>query len=119
MKRTADPSAERAKIQRAVRATVSAWRTGHGVVVHCHGGTGRTGTVLGCVLRELGVQAAEVIDFLDRVHKVRGKPGWPESSWQRELVEHWKTRSTCALVARRSPRDAGRVSATTSMPRPS
>ncbi len=49
-------------------------------MVHCHGGTGRTGTVLGCVLRELGVQAAEVIDFLDRVHKARGKPGWPESN---------------------------------------
>lgn len=87
----ADPRAERVKIQRAVHATVSAWRSRQGVVVHCVGGRGRTGTVLGCVLRELGVQAAEVIDFLDRVHKARGKPGWPESSWQRNLVEHWKT----------------------------
>ncbi len=76
-------------------------------MVHCHGGTGRTGTVLGCVLRELGVQAAEVIDFLDRVHKARGKPGWPESSWQRELVEHWKTCSTCALVAEAEPEGRG------------
>jgi protein-tyrosine phosphatase len=62
MKRTADPSAERAKIQRAVRATVSAWRSGHGVVVHCYGGTGRTETVLGCVFRELGFRAAEKTD---------------------------------------------------------
>ncbi|RMH33387.1 MAG: hypothetical protein D6690_12325 [Nitrospirae bacterium] len=89
--RPKDPNAERAKIQRAVNATVLAWRSGHGVVVHCFGGRGRTGTVLGCVLRELGARAAEIIDFLDRVHKARGKPGWPESSWQGELVQHWKT----------------------------
>ena len=86
----ADPSAERAKIQRAVNAVITAWRSGHGVVVHCYGGRGRTGTVIGCVLCELGFQPAEVIGFLDRVHKTRGKPGWPESEWQRELVEHWK-----------------------------
>ncbi|MCP9448090.1 MAG: hypothetical protein NNA22_11055 [Nitrospira sp.] len=85
-----DSSAERAKIQRAVTATVSAWRSGHGVVVQCVGGRGRTGTVLGCVLRELGFQADEIIGFLDRVHKARGKDGWPESRWQRELVEQWK-----------------------------
>jgi|DewCreStandDraft_1066081.scaffolds.fasta_scaffold06648_1 hypothetical protein len=86
----AQPNAERAKVQRAVAATVTAWRAGYGVVVHCAGGRGRTGTVLGCVLRELGFQAAEVVSFLDRVHKARGKSGWPESKWQADLVEHWE-----------------------------
>ena len=86
----ADPDAERAKIQRAVNAVTTAWQSGCGVVVHCLGGRGRTGTVIGCVLRELEFQPAEVIAFLDRVHKARGKPGWPESEWQRQLVEHWK-----------------------------
>jgi protein-tyrosine phosphatase len=59
-------------------------------VVHCVGGRGRTGTVLGCVLRELGHSPGEVVDFLDRVHKARGKAGWPESPWQGQLVRDWR-----------------------------
>lgn len=39
----ADPDAERAKIQRAVTAVITAWKSGHGVVVHCLGGRGRNG----------------------------------------------------------------------------
>lgn len=81
---------EKARIKSAVTATVAAWRSGRGVVVHCVGGRGRTGTVLGCVLRELGFSEAETISFLDRVHKARGKPGWPESPWQSQLVRGWK-----------------------------
>lgn len=81
---------ERAKVRRAVVVAVAAWRSGQGVVVHCVGGRGRSGTVLGCVLRELGFEAAEAVSFLDRVHKERGKPGWPESPWQRALVENWR-----------------------------
>ena len=85
----ANEADEKAKIKRAVTATVATWRSGQGVVVHCVGGRGRSGTVLGCVLRELGFAPAEAINFLDRVHKVRGKPGWPESPWQSSLVERW------------------------------
>lgn len=81
---------EEEKIKRAVAATVSCLQLGEGVVVHCHGGRGRTGTVIGCVLRELGFESDEVIGFLDRVHKARGKPGWPEAVWQSTLVRKWK-----------------------------
>jgi hypothetical protein len=80
---------ERRRIKRAVTATLSTWRSGAGVIVHCVGGRGRSGTVLGCVLRELGVAGAQVIAFLGRVHKARGKYGWPESDWQASLVERW------------------------------
>ncbi len=47
-----------------------------GVIVHCVGGTGRTGTVLGCVLRELGKSANEIIDCLDTIDKARDRKGW-------------------------------------------
>ncbi len=87
----ANEGEERGKIKRAVTATLAAWRSGQGVVVHCVGGRGRSGTVIGCVLRELGFSTDEVLGFLDRLHKVRGKPGWPESQWQRKLVETWGT----------------------------
>jgi len=87
----ADESAERKRIRIAVDAALKAWRSGQGVVVHCAGGRGRSGTVLGCVLRELGFTANEVLSYLDRVHKARGKPGWPESIWQSALVKGWMT----------------------------
>lgn len=81
---------EKQKIKRAVAATLDALRSGQGVVVHCLGGRGRSGTVLGCVLRELGFGPEEAVGFLDRVHKARGKPGWPESTFQSSLVRGWK-----------------------------
>jgi rhodanese/phosphatase family protein len=81
---------EREKIKKAVAATLKALQSGQGVVVHCVGGRGRSGTVIACTLRELGFGAQEAIAFLDRVHKARGKPGWPESSWQSSLVYAWK-----------------------------
>jgi hypothetical protein len=85
-----DEMQERQKITRAVKATIAALTGGEGVVVHCVGGRGRTGTVLGCALRELGFGPDDTIAFLDRVHKVRGKPGWPESPWQSALVRGWR-----------------------------
>jgi len=51
---------------------------GKGIVVHCMGGIGRTGTVLGCVLRELGFRAEEIVVYLDRINRLRGVKGWPE-----------------------------------------
>ena len=81
---------EKEKIKDAVTTTVGILRSGEGVVVHCVGGRGRTGTILGCTLRELGFSAHEAIAFLDRVHRARGKPGWPESPWQSSLVYTWK-----------------------------
>jgi protein-tyrosine phosphatase len=61
-------------------------QAGDGVVVHCAGGTGRTGTVIGCVLRLLGVAAVQVISYLDHLHQARGRSGWPEAEWQSQVV---------------------------------
>jgi hypothetical protein len=38
-------------------------------------------------LREIGHEASEIVTFLDAVHKLRGKQGWPESEWQQRVVE--------------------------------
>ncbi|MEW6248785.1 MAG: tyrosine-protein phosphatase [Nitrospirota bacterium] len=82
-----NPVGEGARVRTAARIISEKVLSGHGVVVHCVGGRGRTGTVLGCVLRTLGVCAAEAIDYLDQLHKARGKSGWPESDWQAAFVK--------------------------------
>ena len=82
---------ERARIKRAVDALVRILVSGNGAIVHCAGGRGRSGTVLGCALRELGFGASEIVGYLDRLHKARGRPaGWPESPWQSALVQQWE-----------------------------
>lgn len=60
-----------------------------GVIVHCMGGIGRTGTVLGCVLKDLGFRVDEVINYLDRINKFRGVRGWPEVYWQKDMVRSY------------------------------
>jgi hypothetical protein len=82
-----NPSREENLITEAVEITLNSLRSGQGVVVHCVGGRGRTGTVLGAVLRRLGYSFPEVLGCLNRIHYARGKPGWPESPWQSAFIE--------------------------------
>jgi hypothetical protein len=83
------PEQEERLIHEAVLAVVRRLQAGDGVVVHCAGGTGRTGTVIGCVLRVLGVSAVEVITYLNHLHQARGRSGWPESEWQSQVVQRF------------------------------
>jgi protein-tyrosine phosphatase len=70
-----------------VQAVVEELRAGRGVVVHCAGGTGRTGTVIACALAALGVSEGEVLKYMSTVNAARGKShGWPESEWQKNQV---------------------------------
>jgi Swiss Army Knife protein, DSP-PTPase phosphatase domain len=82
----ADAEHEEHLVRRAVYVAVTKLRARQGVVVHCAGGTGRTGTVLGCVLTELGYDAPAVVAHLDDLNKQRRKRGWPEAPWQADLV---------------------------------
>ncbi len=82
-----DPRRERHGIERAARSVLARLRLGEGVIVHCAGGTGRTGTVIGAVLRLLGMSAEDVIRYLDEIHRRRGQDGWPESPWQASVIE--------------------------------
>jgi hypothetical protein len=82
----ADPDAERALVLHAADDVVAHLERGIGVVVHCMGGRGRTGTVIGAALVRLGHDADDVVDYLHKVAIGRGRRGWPESAWQAELV---------------------------------
>jgi len=78
-----DAAAEERRVWEAAELTAALVSRGEGVVVHCVGGTGRTGTVLAGALRVLGRSAD------DAIAAVRGhRPGWPESAWQEQVVRH-------------------------------
>lgn len=81
-----DPDAEQRRVLHAAGAAVAAVGRGEGVVVHCRGGRGRAGTVLGSALVMLGLDSGEVVAWLDLLHRRRGKAGWPESAWQEAVV---------------------------------
>jgi hypothetical protein len=76
-----DPGAEAERVWEAARIAAGAVEGGTGVVVHCVGGTGRTGTVVACALRLLGRSADEAIATVQAQ-----RPKWPESPWQEQLV---------------------------------
>ena len=80
------PRQELQLIREAVGVVREALAHGEGVVVHCAGGRGRAGTVLGATLVSLGFAPAEVVAHLDLVHKARGTSGWPESPWQSGIL---------------------------------
>ncbi len=84
-----DPAKEEKLIREVVDVVMGELSAGKGVVIHCAGGTGRTGTTTGCILRTMGLSASTVISYLDKLMKARGKHGWPESKWQGELVERF------------------------------
>jgi len=82
-----DPAAEQQKIRTAAALAEERLARGEGVILHCAGGTGRTGTVIGCILRGLGFSAEETLVYLNRLNQSRGHDGWPESGWQASVVE--------------------------------
>jgi protein-tyrosine phosphatase len=84
-----DPVRQERLVREATKIIVKGLDNGEGIIVHCAGGIGRTGTVLGCVLRELGFPADMVIRYLDMINKQRGIRGWPESEWQAEMVRKY------------------------------
>ena len=83
-----DPQMQEELVREATEVIRREVDAGKGIVVHCMGGIGRTGTVLGCVLRDLGFRADDVVDYLDKINRLRGVE-WPEVKWQEEMVRKY------------------------------
>ena len=65
------------------------------VYVHCWGGIGRTGTVVGCWLRERGLDPDSALARVQQLYssqmaKVRSYPVSPQTSRQRNFVHSWE-----------------------------
>ena len=84
-----DPDREERLMRETVLIILAKLNAGEGVIAHCWAGRGRTGTVIGCVLKNLGYKVDEIIRDLSDLHQARGKPGWPESEWQSELLHRF------------------------------
>lgn len=84
-------------LAKAVESVTARLELGEGVAVHCVGGTGRTGTVISCVLCRLGVPMSAVLDQMHAINQARikgpGWTGWPESQWQRTVLEEYVSES--------------------------
>lgn len=71
----------------------TALNAGHTVYVHCWGGVGRTGTIIGCWLVRHGMTGeqalAQLAEWWSTVKKFDRKPHCPETHEQREYVRTW------------------------------
>lgn len=88
-----DYSVPQPETMKVILSTIdTATDQGKPVYVHCWGGRGRTGTVVGCYLIEKALATPE--DVLDQVDHLRSnvpdlhKPA-PETAEQREFVRSW------------------------------
>ena len=77
------------EIQQLIAAALAG---GYVIYVHCYGGIGRTGTVVGCYLVEQGSTGEEALRTIGHLRKnIPSASIWsPETVDQRSFVENWK-----------------------------
>jgi protein tyrosine/serine phosphatase len=80
------------KMNEILNAIIGHINSGHKVYVHCWGGIGRTGTVIGCFLIENGIlknkNAIPYIDFLKRNTEIHDRNS-PETEEQCNFINSW------------------------------
>ena len=85
----------RAETKKILDTVDSALDEGDNVYVHCWGGSGRTGTIVGCWLRRHGLVAAnEVLERLQKLRLGDRKGRWketPNTEEQRKFIKGWET----------------------------
>ncbi len=77
----------------------AALEAGHTMYVHCWGGIGRTGTVVGCYLVRQGMSGEEALAEIARLrqHIPAGGRRSPETAAQRQMILEW------AALSRETP----------------
>lgn len=80
-----------------ILATVEQWlAAGRNVYIHCWGGVGRTGTVVGCYLVSQGMSGNAALAQIEQLwthmspSKRQRRPVSPETPQQTEYVRHWQ-----------------------------
>jgi len=81
------------EMDRILTAIQVAQQRGMKVYVHCRGGFGRTGTVVGCYLREQGFSSQGALDRINELRRGLEKESYasPEAWTQIEFVKRWTT----------------------------
>jgi len=82
----------REEMERIQGALQSALADGHTIYVHCYGGVGRTGTVVGCYLRRQGFDGPAALAEIARLRRdlPNGSQPSPETEAQRQMIEDWE-----------------------------
>ena len=80
------PSAEQV---REALDTIAAGAADGAVYVHCRGGCGRTGVVIGCYLVEQGLAPADALASVHELTRTLWSKPCPETSEQVETVRAW------------------------------
>ena len=81
-----DPAA----LKVVLRRTIAEAAAGRPSYLHCQAGLGRTGTVVGVLLRELGYPGQDALDEIVRLRAVAGlHEGSPEFEEQRRFIRLW------------------------------
>ena len=85
-----------AGMRRTLAAIDAALAEGGTVYLHCRAGIGRTGTVVGCFLREQGFEAHAALALIRHKWRVMAKrstmPHSPETEEQRRFIAAWAAR---------------------------